>query len=167
MKALFILIIIIVIGLGVVGAVRTTLEIRDITVGKGTLSWPETTGTIMQWKVKKYFSNPVTSRIGYTCEYEYIVDGKKYLSSQVASYHLSRNDIYKIGNKIVEGGKHKVFYNPADPSRSVLVRGWKYSGLMVGMLFLVGSLVVATGMWKGREEIFIAWRSWQWWSLPK
>jgi len=154
-----------VFALFIFGVMETMVEMRGVLIGHETYLWSETSGIITRWKVNHYFDSR-GGRDFLICEYKYVVNGKEYSSARVASYSLNRNDIYSIGDSVKEGSPHKVFFDPANPSRSVLIRGWKYANLMVGVGFAIGSFVIIFGMWKNREDIVDGWKNWLWLKFP-
>jgi hypothetical protein len=136
------------------GTVECVKEARGIQLGRRTLSWPATLGTITKWDVGKYLFSTRSTSITLKCEYEYIVGNKKYVNDRVASYSLSENDIHKIESRFVAGRQYAVYYDPENPSNSVLIRGSSYAGLVVWFFMVAGSLVMLIVFWKGRKQIW-------------
>src|SRR6185437_12086484 len=107
------------------------------------------------------------SRVSLTCEYKYSVGGKEYTNSRIASYPLSRSDIYKIGPDAKEGFTHKVYYDPANPKNAVLLKGWRCWALLIGLVFFAGTLAIIIALWKNLTNISELWKSWDWFRLPQ
>ncbi len=82
-------------------------------------------------------------------EYKYEVSNKKYIGAKIALYTLSRKEAKELEEQYSIKPRVNVFYNPRDPSESLLIVGGRkdkpYSdlimaiiGLLVGILILLG-----------------------------
>lgn len=135
------------------GLFLTSRGLAGVWRGHQTLSWPETMGTIKRWQVNRYLSRPVVTRINVECEYEYIVGGRRLVGHNIASWHVSKNDIYEIASHVFEGRQHPVYYNPENPTDAVLIRGSHCANTLMGLMFFLGPSIVLYGVWKSRSSI--------------
>lgn len=169
MRSLFILLVLGMLALCIFGAFKTIIETHGVLTGIASLSWPEAPATITKWDVQISLggsTKSTASRAVLVCEYRYTVAGNEYTNNRVASYPLSRDDIYRIGNSATAGSVQKVHYDPSNPKNSVLIKGWNCWALMVGLIFFSGTLAIIIALWKSRENIIELWKNWPWFNLP-
>lgn len=166
MRFLFLILVLGMFALCLFGVAVTIMQTNDVLTGIASLSWPATSGTITKWKIKVSYSGPTVSHAFLTCEYKYVVGGIEYSNDRVASYPLSENDIYGIGSSVTEGSSHSVFFDPANPRKSVLIKGWKPWMLMIGCAFFIGPFAIIIALYKSRNNIAELWKGWRWFSFP-
>ena len=169
MKLLFVILVFGMFGLCIFGAVKTTLETRGVLTGIASLSWPETMAIITKWNVETSLGGPTAStasRSFLTCEYKYLVGGKEYTNDRAASYPLSKSDIDRIGFGVTQGSQHEVFFDPANPNKSVLIKGWECWALVIGCAFFIVPFAIIIALWKSRDNILELWKDWLWFELP-
>ena len=89
-------------------------------------------------------------------EYEYRVDNQQFTGDTVNFLAFNSSSRRRWANGVVKkykiGSMHTVYYNPADPSESVLDRSWDHSnwfGLFPLIFFLVGFGLLAGSIFAG------------------
>jgi uncharacterized protein DUF3592 len=143
---------------------------RDRRRAQSTLSWTPTTGRIMYANVEShqsYSSSSHTHTTVYSPQvaYEYMVNGMRYQSNQIAVGAGYSTSIYSMMEAKVArypvGAPVQVFYNPANPQEAVLEHGTAggnlYLFLAIFIIVLVGSILACTiipmvfgGQWFGQ-----------------
>ena len=85
---------------------------------------------------------------GVDAAYEYVVNGERYHSSRVrfAAGSSSDNWASTFVRNHPRGTITPIFYNPADPAESVLIRGIEGSDLFL-FIFMTPFLMVTIGLW--------------------
>ena len=88
-----------------------------------------------------------STRRNFLVKYEYQVSGKKFTGDRVALYTLIYEDeVDELADKFKEGGEATVFYEPNNPSESVLVTGGrsnkKNGEVIVASAALIFSIVL-------------------------
>ena len=105
---------------------------RNLQIALNSIQWPYTTGTILKAELKKVtYKGSSQNRGGHTStqtdyQYSYKIQGTEYTSSRVTMSDKvvkTTGSLSKILKSIKEGQNVKVYYNPKDPSFSVLQRG--------------------------------------------
>ena len=86
--------------------------------------WPKTKGVVQQMKVKTEYKNGKT-RYGYDLKYQYEVEGKTYIGTQItrdSSGGMSLNDGYvrSMAKRFPTSSEVIVSYNPKDHQEAVL-----------------------------------------------
>lgn len=141
-------------GLGTWGVLSIALsDLQSRRKNKACQSWPGTTGQVTSAEVVRLSHRVSEPKITYS----YAVDGKDFTSSVVA-YGLSaeycgKKTMHEFVAGYPKGQKIEVFYNPADPSQSVLFqlkpRGF-WSGFVAWFILLPAvSLVTFAAIWQG------------------
>lgn len=134
----------IIIATGVVGALP----------GRGSLKWPSTEGEILSSEVA---FDPMSGRERAQLRYRYTVDGKSYTGSRVT---FNGDTLFSAGSgearaaevqRSPAGQAVRVYYDPADPARSVLVPG---SGPQSMIPIGIGGLFFVLGLISGILAIF-------------
>lgn len=107
-------------------------------------NWRETKGKISKSKVDSYISNTSdmegTTMYVATIEYDYEVNGTQYEGNRVRmgmGASSSKKGAAKMVEKFYRSRVVPVYYNPVDPSKSVLERKasrWIYAPLIMGIL---------------------------------
>ena len=139
----------------------TVTGIHGIQTGIASLSWPGAPATITKWDVQETGDSAFLD-----CEYKYIIAGKEYTNNRIASYVLSKDDIYKIGYTAQAGSVHEMYYDPANPKNSVLIKGWRCWVPLLGIAFFCGSIGLIIAVWKNRV-VRESWGTWPWFSIEK
>jgi hypothetical protein len=113
--------------------------------GISTYSWDEAAGKILSSDVvsKTKHENGRTSTLySASVRYEYLVDGKSYTGSRigvVSSSSSFRSWAEKTASRYSEDSNVPVYFNPKEPSSSVLAKG-------PSVMVVVITLVVAGGI---------------------
>lgn len=87
-----------------------------------------------------------------TLEYDYIVDGRRYQGNRAAFYTLVYPDTVVFANQHPENELVTVYYNPDDPTESVLINGQKrgpkqYSDIVLALTGVcVSAAIIILGM---------------------
>jgi hypothetical protein len=155
------------VGMTIFGAIETVHESRGLRSRRASRSWPKTTGTILKWDYTDSFGGG-GSRFHHdlSCLYKYTVNGTEFTNDRITFFALSDGNINNIGDDYKAGSTCQVFYDPANPKNSVLMRGWS-SGMMVfGIVFFLVPLVFFVRMWIDRDAIIRQWEDWPWFSFP-
>ena len=160
--------IVVLFGLSVFGLIETVYETQGVLSNLASRSWPKTYGIILKWDFTESFGGG-GSRFHHrlNCLYKYSVNGIEYTNDRITFFALSDEDIVDIGDSVKQGSTHRVFYDPANPKNSVLMRGWSSGMLVIGIVFLVIPLGFLFGLWKTRDVIVQQWKDWPWFSFPK
>ena len=125
---------------------------RQLRAGRASEKWPEAEGVIThsQWKHGSYSSRNSEWTVVSTIGYEFEVGGKRYVSNRV-SYGALTSDAERKTEVAMygKGMRLPVYYDPADPRRSVLkpgVQGGVYRGLVIGAVCALIGLGLLYGM---------------------
>jgi len=155
------------VGLTVFGAIETVHESQGLQLRRASRSWPKTTGTMLKWDYTESFGGG-GSRFHHnlSCLYKYTVNGTEYTSDRITFFALSDGNINNISDNYRAGSPCKVFYDPADPKNSVLMRGWSSGMLVLGIVFFIVPLGFFVGLWMARDTIIRQWREWPWFRFP-
>jgi len=119
---------------------------RDQTATDG---WPSVEGRIVRFSQTKDEHRPAHSPLLY----EFSISGATYRSTQIAlvdAENLDYQDWIALANRLPSEGRVTVYYDPADPSRSVLKSGsLKVSshGIKFGMVFAGFAAIWMTVWW--------------------
>lgn len=116
--------------------------------GLSTLRWTSTQGKVLESKVVRSLMASEDKGPGYepSVQYEYSVAGKEYKGSQIAlvqALRFTRGRAEDIARQYREGSRVTVYYDPKDPSSSVLQRGMTTFAPFVGLLAGVFLFMVA------------------------
>lgn len=125
------------------------LNLRKADTSSG---WPKVSGKMIKvelWGNRNIDgeSKPVEK---LNVEYEYEVDGKHFSGTNVAFYTLVYPETVEFANNHPEGSQVSVFYQPEDPSKSVLLQGAKggnkrYSEVIMAIIGLIVSIGITLG----------------------
>jgi hypothetical protein len=123
------------------------------------LGWPNVTARVLQSEIVEKHAKTGESRYGsraidyYTVEvtYAYAVDGQQFTSRRYALFKSlnarSRFHEEEMRRPYLPGREVPAYYDPADPSRAVLVVGWRgFSTKLVTALGFFGFFAVAIGV---------------------
>ncbi|MGB4270391.1 MAG: DUF3592 domain-containing protein [Spirochaetota bacterium] len=127
------------------GLVVTLAGIKMINEAKESLSWPHTEGVIVTSHMDKRYVKGQGYQHFANITYEFEVGGEKYRGSQISFKNLDIPDeellrLYPLGKKV------KVYYDPDDPSYSLLEPGISiqtYTALFIGIVLLVVAISTA------------------------
>ncbi len=118
------------------------------------MSWPSTTGVVNSATIDervKTGSNGTSTLYCPMIAYEYEVDGHHYMQNRLLMggpvSSRSRSRVQKWVDRYPEGSAVKIYYNPADPSESVLER--KANGpvmILWGMAAILVLVAIGAGV---------------------
>jgi len=117
-----------------------------------TRDWKETTGTVLYSTVKTTSDSDGTSH-KLDVSYNYSVKGKSYRGekdTELAEMISGGSNAMQRAGQLKKGQVVPVFYNPGDPSKSVLKRGMTtrdFAGLAFAAMFLTPFNLVMLGSW--------------------
>jgi hypothetical protein len=128
----------------------------DILKGYKSRSWPTASGTVLDSEMEAHQSRDedgdIRTTYGATIQYKYIVDGQEFQGNR-RTFSNVRTSSVRNTEKILEryppGSSVDVFYDPDDPSSSVLEPGVgasTYILLAVAIGFLVFGIAGALGL---------------------
>jgi hypothetical protein len=120
--------------------------------------WPKVEGEVVVSRVISRSTpssdGPNSTSYDPVMVYNYEVDGKKYTSSQLATYRLANNTAKNI-DKEFPVGSTTVSYNPDDPSDAVLLTGIAGDNFIPiglgGLVVLIGSTIFVIAFVKRRR----------------
>lgn len=129
------------------------------------LGWPNVTARVLQSEIVEKHAKTGESRVGsraidyYTVEvtYAYAVDGHEFTSRRYALFKSlnarSRFHAEELRKPYLPGTEVPAYYDPADPSRAVLVVGWRglFTKLVTALGFF-GFVAVAIGVLALRQR---------------
>lgn len=124
-------------GIGAIGNVRDSWTIDD---------WESTSGVVTKSETYTSRSRRGSRRRHYVFEYEFNVDGGRFVSSRYSLADASGDrrtgqEAYKVGNAV------EVFYNASHPDRSVIDRSagmfWNY--LTIFSMTVIAVILAAMG----------------------
>lgn len=140
----------------VIGLVVMVKFGRDILLGRQSQSWPKTSGTVMQSGLHTYHDTDddgnSTTTYGVSVRYSYTVTGQQYESdrrtfSEVRTGSMRRTQ--QILDRLPQGGSVEVYYDPANPSSSVLEAGVgasTYALLAFSIVLVIAGTLGALGV---------------------
>jgi hypothetical protein len=142
------------------GAYALWSGVRQRSRAQASSGWPSVQGRALSAEVKTRVSRNTKSHVTHrsyvpSVEYEYLVDGAAYRSSQVVFGELSSTlpaDAQHIISETVKGDTVQVFYNPQNPQEAVLVNA-KAPGS--SRRIAVGALVVLVAGFVLLYSVFI------------
>ena len=119
-----------------------TIARREFAIARSAERWPSVCGSVLVSKVA------ITSKYGggksYNAEIEYAftLDGECYKGtnySYVGAVRTSKSRAEKQASRYAKGSKLRVYYNPNEPEKSVVVPGvhWEQSALVVAFLLIL------------------------------
>ena len=161
-------------GFMFIGLVFLLLGGYELLQGWKTKDWPAAPGKILSSQVQSGNSNShgparttgTGSRRRYSVDvrYRYEVDGQKFEGSRLRFGNVSykkRSKAQKETDRFLPGKEVEVFYDPANPQSSVLIKGSGLSWLAVGLggtMFILGLVVLiktATGARRNSEHLAV------------
>lgn len=104
--------------------------------------WPTTTGVIEVSESRRFRSGSANVQVSYS----YLVNGKRYGSSRIATRDESFDDVrfaMEVADRYPVGQTVPVSYNPRNPSFAILEAGYD---LMADWLFVVGLCLAVSGV---------------------
>ena len=116
-------------------------------------SWPSTDGQLLDVHLwgKRNIGGKMEDAEKLAVEYSYEINGLKYTGKSVTFYTLVYPRTVEFAERYSSQRSVKVYYNPRDPSESVLEPGLNpekpYSDLMIGVLAVASGVVIATLAW--------------------
>lgn len=127
------------------GVGLTVGMIKGLVRERQALSWPSTTGKVVQWHFDKEDSD-------WTIIYEYQVESQLYRSSRIGimgvSVNGSERDLWPEGREL------RVYYDPAEPSFAMLRRGESSSVFLLVPLILLFFGIAVVQFGRHGERIF-------------
>lgn len=117
----------------VMGFISIFIHIAKSRTINDSLNWPTSAGIIMH----SYYFHAKSGRSspgGADICYYFIVDGKKYESSRVSI--IDEHPARELLEKFKEGDEVKVYYNPGNPNKSVLMPGG-YFNFYINLCFII------------------------------
>lgn len=124
--------------------------VRNHRRAKQSESWPKVSGKLLNVELwgKRNIGGEMKDAEKLSVKYEYTLKGKVHESSTVAFYTLMFPETTQFAENNSPDQSVDVYYNPADPSESVLIPGHRkgnkrYSDLILAMLAVLIGVVVA------------------------
>lgn len=121
---------------------------RTIRTAKAAQNWPTVEGEIKQSSVEEFGTHPVS----YTCNisYDYEIDGAKHEANRVSFFGIfTLEEATSFTQQFPAGSRHPVYYNPSNPTFSVLVPGVygknRSHGAAIGVLVSIAGIGVIAG----------------------
>ncbi|MBX0311014.1 MAG: DUF3592 domain-containing protein [Sulfurihydrogenibium sp.] len=105
------------------------------------LFWKKTEGEILDKRVERVEEIIEYETYRPVVEYKYQVDGKEYMSNRIFITPFESD--YNTAEKIINGFNDKkvvVYYNPSNPSESILKRNL-HAGMVVMLIALIGIML--------------------------
>ena len=145
-------ILLIILPVMVMGLILIILSLNLLWKSHHIKSGKETRGTILTSELKEYTKK--TQKVyQLKVSYEYIVDGKQYLSRRIFFGDILRADSRLVAEaqrlKYQPGTTVKVYYNPKKPKEALLEPGINniiYWTLAFGSIFLILGLVIGSAV---------------------
>jgi hypothetical protein len=139
------------------GAFLVFTGVRQRTQAQASSGWPSVQGKALSAEVKTESHTDTRTHQRRTSfrpavAYEYQVNGVSYRGSRVAFAdfsNLGSSDAQRILSQVVQGDSVQVFYNPQDPTETVLLNAnvpgtdWKIIGGVALILLVIAYLVWA------------------------
>jgi hypothetical protein len=140
----------------VVGILNISIFIYYFYLDSKSKNWVAIEGNYSTYQFKKFkinnFSRNATKVVQPYCEYTYTLEGEKYFSNVLS---IVNKDYYfheiflDLAKKIVKKNPKtkalQIYYNPKNPSESILVKGLSNSFIlqvyMLGLIGMIGFLV--------------------------
>lgn len=117
--------------------------------------WPTTNGHLADVRLwgKRNIDGEMKDAEKLAVEYSYEINGLKYTGRSVAFYTLLYPRTVELAERLSSKSNVKVYYNPKNPSESVLEPGLNpekpYSDLIISILSVATGVVIATLAWLG------------------
>ncbi|MBE9048494.1 DUF3592 domain-containing protein [Pleurocapsales cyanobacterium LEGE 10410] len=119
------------------------------------LSWPTTDGHLEDVRLwgKRNIGGEMKDAEKLSVEYSYEINGLNYSGNSAAFYTLVYPKTVEFAERHSSNRNIKVYFNPRDPSESVLEPGLNpekpYSDFIMGTLGVATGVVIATLAWIG------------------
>jgi len=131
-------------GIGMTVAVPflAYFTIKNLIAARASDSWPQAQGEITRFEITTEYAKRGVSYVP-SLSYRFSANGQAFSGSRLAFSGRSssfRSEIEEIGVKYAVGTQHAVYYDPADPSQSVLERGTHfglYAVVFAPLLFVI------------------------------
>lgn len=116
-----------------------------------TLFWPSADGTVISGEVAVVHSTKGASKSKPIIRYSYSVDGQEYESDRYSSTVARGSSFWakEVVDQHPAGSAIKVYYNPENPAKSLLDRGFQKDDLVMTFLSL-GILAMLGYVLKGQ-----------------
>jgi hypothetical protein len=103
-----------------------------------TLFWPSTEGTVISGEVATVHSSKGSSKSKPVIRYSFAVNGVEYESDRYSSTMVRGSSFWakEVVDKYSAGSTIKVYYNPENPVKSVIDRGFQKDDLWMTLLSL-------------------------------
>ncbi len=118
-------------------------------------NWPTANGVLIRVQLwgKRLVNSEMQAANKLFVEYEYTVQENKYTGSSVTFYTLMFPETFNFAQNHPENSNINVFYNPSDPSESVLIPGLRkdkpYSDLIIAAFAIITGIALALMAWFG------------------
>ena len=134
---------------GVFGLVMVMVNLLNIRKARASSSWPTVPGKVVFSELRIECRGEDSDRYQADIRYQYEIMGQSYESGRVAiglrKEVGNRRTAEDIVGRYLAGTEVAVYYNPEDPSKSVLEHGnLKYlvGNILVGLIVIVTALVI-------------------------
>jgi hypothetical protein len=134
----------------IIGGAVINYAVRIATRARQSLSWPSTEGEIahaaLVYQPETGVSSSITSTYKADIGYRYKVNGANYSSSRISLLDLASaapGPAQGVVLRYPEKSRVHVYYDPSDPSKSVLEPG-RTRG--IGYLYFIGGISTAGGL---------------------
>jgi hypothetical protein len=137
----------------VIGLVISVKFGRDLMLGQKSRSWPTTAGTILHSGMEIHRETDkdgsTSTTYGVTLQYAYSVSGQEFQGTRRTFANVrtgSRRRTESILLRYPQGGSVAVYYNPEDPSSSVLEPGVTWVNYLLLAFAIILLLVGIAGV---------------------
>ena len=122
---------------------------QSVLNGKRSLSWPKTSGTVVESRLDGTRAENTSPRITYS----YTVQEQQYSSSVISFTEKTtvKSEAQKIIDRYPEGSTVEVYYNPLKPQKSTLQPGVPSASIGFLAIFAAAALTL----------LFLTFRNWQ------
>ena len=119
--------------------------------------WPYVQGKVTQLDlIERKRSNKNSDIISVhsaKIKYQYIVDDKNYVSTQLKLAERNKEKILSLIEKeYASGSKVTVYYNPENPSQSTLQQGLSSGHILTGLFLLVSICAMALALYRNARK---------------
>lgn len=120
-----------------------------------TFFWPSTGGTVISGEVAIVHSTKGASKLKPVIRYSYTVDGVEYESDRYSSTVARGSSFWdkEVINKYPAGSAITVYYNPENPAKSVLDRGFQKDDVWMTFLPLAIFALLFYALKKQLKEV--------------
>ncbi len=119
-------------------------------------NWPTVQGILVKVHLwgKRLVNSEMQAANKLAVEYEYTVQENKYTGISVTFYTLMYPETFNFAEDHPENSSVDVFYNPSNPSESVLIPGLRkdkpYSDLILAVLTIIIGVALVVSAWFGK-----------------